>query len=1575
MHIAKKITTNKSRIFLPIFILAFFQTTFTFSQVIINEVNYRSVEGGKYTEYIELYNTSQSAQNLSDWLLEDAVTFQFPAGSTIAGESYALIVNNITDFNNEFTVSSGAPIYGNWTGALKNAGDNIILRNAAFEIQDKVDYNNWNEWPSTGHDDTNILSLQKINTSLPGNHGGSWRAANHTPGSFNGLVYQNNPNLIPVIKDVRKSPDKPLSSEDVVIAVEFDSDNLLTINNLSVILEYQKVDPGSYVRKGSSAYNNNWIPITMRDNGVLPDVNANNGVYTAEIESSSHVHRGLIRYRIQITTSNGFSQTLPDQNYRESNYGYYVYDGYPAHNGYNLSTLPELQDLTLLTTQSHARIYVGDEAGNETNNSANQYDGYEYLGEGTIVYNGKVYDHINFRPRGGKSRPRRDKPNLKFDLNREHSFETQNDCGQTYDIDRGKLILSGGWVNDEGAHGLTESIIYKILTLTGSIERAVNYSQFRIVDEVQETGNGGDFWGLYLMLEDYSGDLLDEHKLDEGNFWASDRDTRERELDYQGDFPNSGSTPTYAPWDQGSGGWDIGTNGDVEMFLADRIANVIYGQHGNNYIGKHSYKEYYNSVTGAYLGWWGDMDNSFGAAGDHVDECGGNGPGGGNSCEDLEVFDRNICNSQRHIDNNMRVTTTHEIQYRNMMRSVYDLLINGDHDNSSSVDPWEQIDFLVDSQAEKIYVPGGANDWMEVDRSRWNQNYDLGSSDNHVNWYKTWFHERANYMENNSSGSYDPANDSDPNNEVPVDIDIDDDINDPQIPNTPTIWKIGAGFPVDQLTFGNSSFSDLGGGFSALEWRIAEWSDPSNPFYDSTCKSHYEIEPVWESGEIPSNMTAYTIPGITIKSGRTYKVRMRHKDNTGRWSHWSDAVKFIAEEAITPPDDELVISEIHYNPLVDCAEFIEIVNNGNSAINLEGYRFDNGVDFTFPDITIFPNQYMVVADNLDCYERLYPSAPSPIGKYSGALSNSGEVVELDNAFGGLLDSVKFNDKLPWDTIAHDGYYSLAVRDLDLDNSFAGNWFVQCVFTTPGQTNNFVGCNFETEDMSNLVINEIAFKPANENLEFVEVKNNGPFPVNIYGATFSDGIEVRVDAYHIVEPNDFFIIARDTAAFRSNFQIEAHAQYTGNLSNFGERIVLSDFFGELVDEVSYDEGIPWDPDPANTGVSLALIDDDFDNDTPVNWSNQDVAFSPMQENTFGGISFQNYSGIEINEIHYYPDVSSAFEFLEIRNTSSIVKFLTDISIEGVNFTFADDDILLPFGYFVIANDYSSFVSEYGFAPDAAWNGAGSLKNNGEPLKLLDLFGNIIDEVTYSSVSPWDPTAANQQNSLALKLGGLDNSLPSSWSSQLHNYTPKAINVFDSDGDGVEDGEDQCPNFDNSLIGTSCNDGDPCTTGEIYNNNCICSGGTFQDSDNDGVCNFNDQCPGTDDNLIGMSCDDENPCTIGETYNSSCNCTGGVFLDSDNDGVCDANDICPGGDDNLDANNNGEPDACEACPDFITENNQGTITTNKSANINIKTDGWVPTGANVTYKAGVDIDLDQNFEVKLGAIFVAIIDACN
>lgn len=195
--------------------------------------------------------------------------------------------------------------------------------------------------------------------------------------------------------------------------------------------------------------------------------------------------------------------------------------------------------------------------------------------------------------------------------------------------------------------------------------------------------------------------------------------------------------------------------------------------------------------------------------------------------------------------------------------------------------------------------------------------------------------------------------------------------------------------------------------------------------------------------------------------------------------------------------------------------------------------------------------------------------------------------------------------------------------------------------------------------------------------------------------------------------------------------------------------------------------------------------------------------------------------------------------------------------------------------------------------------------------------------------------------------------------------------DADGDGICDAADQCPGFNDNI-----------------------------DIDNDGIPDGCDPCVG----LTGIACDDGNPCTINDAYDENCNCAGILTIDSDNDGTCDALDICPGGEDNLDGDNDGVPDACDQCPGFndgLDMDGDGIpddcddciglfgascetgdcpidgdpITSGTYAGeIRITSTGRVATDSTVVFQSANRIELKPGFRVEAGGQFQALIVQC-
>ncbi len=94
-------------------------------------------------------------------------------------------------------------------------------------------------------------------------------------------------------------------------------------------------------------------------------------------------------------------------------------------------------------------------------------------------------------------------------------------------------------------------------------------------------------------------------------------------------------------------------------------------------------------------------------------------------------------------------------------------------------------------------------------------------------------------------------------------------------------------------------------------------------------------------------------------------------------------------------------------------EYIELLNTGSSPASLNGWRFSQGVDFTFPDRILAPGQYLVIAADLPAFQAKYPAVSNVIGNWTGTLANNGEDIELENNLGQRVDFVSYATEGDW----------------------------------------------------------------------------------------------------------------------------------------------------------------------------------------------------------------------------------------------------------------------------------------------------------------------------------------------------------------------------------------------------------------------------------------------------------------------------------------------------------------------------------------------------------------------------------
>ena len=138
----------------------------------------------------------------------------------------------------------------------------------------------------------------------------------------------------------------------------------------------------------------------------------------------------------------------------------------------------------------------------------------------------------------------------------------------------------------------------------------------------------------------------------------------------------------------------------------------------------------------------------------------------------------------------------------------------------------------------------------------------------------------------------------------------------------------------------------------------------------------------------------------------------------------------------------VVITEIMYNPPEaeeDSLEFLELYNPSTSmTIDLSGYYFSSGIEYVFPpNMELQPESFLILAKDSVAFTGL---SGIPTRQWvSMSLLNGGEGLALRNAQDMLVDTVFYDDVLPWPEVADGQGPSLVICDVMADNNDVSNW--------------------------------------------------------------------------------------------------------------------------------------------------------------------------------------------------------------------------------------------------------------------------------------------------------------------------------------------------------------------------------------------------------------------------------------------------------------------------------------------------------------------------------------------------------
>ena len=906
--------------------------------------------------------------------------------------------------------------------------------------------------------------------------------ARPTPGVRNSVFATNAP---PNIRQVDHWPEVPRGDSPAVVTAKVtDPDGVALVQ-----MHYQIVSPGNYIpsklplpvtdnnidtalqRPGNPAFDSpaNWMTVPMMDDGGGDDAGAGDTVFTATIPGQPH--RTLVRYRITVADLLGKSVRVPYDDDASLNFAYFVYDGVPRYNGHSVEVLESLPVYHLITRGADYSTCLAYRRADQIDQGTQAR--FLYNWNGTLFYEGKVYDHIRYRLRGANGRyDLQGKRSMRVRFNPGSYFQARDQFGKKY-RQKWRTLTTGKGFDNRGTltFALNEALSLFLFNTVGVPASETHWVHWRVIDGVEEAPDRwqGDFHGLNFILESYDERFLEAHELAKGNLYKFINQTgsASKQQRYQarhGVIDGSDHDHIELHLDGRDRAAYIRAHVNMDKWnryhaLAEAIRHYDLWPSGNKNM-VYYFEPDYQPANSHYGKLWmlpWDTDLTWGPA--------------WNAGHDV-VYNALFNTSNPLLDADKALTqvdrsgsdsgTTPELwpEYFNTVRELCDLLWQPD-----------QINPLVDEFASFILH------FEEADADRWKAapdtagNYDglrgAGASSlaDLVQDMKNFaFHGgrwpggsvgrggRAAHLDQ-LQGLYGEAG---------------------RIPDTPTITYAGEdGFPADGLVFRSTRFSDPqgGGSFGAMEWRIAEITDTGAHGHGPKERFKLEWKASWESGKLAVYDSKIRPPASAVHAGRSYRARLRHQDKTGRWSHWSLPLQFTA----TLPDlgdylNDLMITEVMYHPAKPNAaertagftddglfEYIELKNLGKKTLDLENVRFTKGVDFDFSGsamTTLAPGRMILVVKDQAAFTMRYGAGLPVAGQWQSTdkLDNAGERLKLSFGAGAVIREFVYDDKAPWPASADGAGPSLTLIEPARrpDPRLPVNWRASSASTgTPG----------------------------------------------------------------------------------------------------------------------------------------------------------------------------------------------------------------------------------------------------------------------------------------------------------------------------------------------------------------------------------------------------------------------------------------------------------------------------------------------------------------------------------------------
>ena len=315
----------------------------------------------------------------------------------------------------------------------------------------------------------------------------------------------------------------------------------------------------------------------------------------------------------------------------------------------------------------------------------------------------------------------------------------------------------------------------------------------------------------------------------------------------------------------------------------------------------------------------------------------------------------------------------------------------------------------------------------------------------------------------------------------------------------------------------------------------------------------------------------------------------------------------------------------------------------------------------------------------------------------------------------------------------------------------------------------VGCLSNPEEpksdpnIGDIRLTEIHYHPLDfagidgDSLEFIELKNVGSVAVNVGALHCTEGISYDFPNNAEIAVGGFYVIASNKNCFARRYGFSPDGVYSGQLSNSGEKIEITDISSHrVIISQTYSDNGEWPKEADGEGYSLVPINlnPDSNETAPSHWrGSSETGGSPGKDDISKAFD-STLLNLRVTEIQYHPDYTDSIgadslEFIELKNVGSFTMNLSGVTFtSGISYAFPYGATLQAGAFCVLASNSRWFKARYSFKPFGEYKG--QLRNSGDTITITEIkSGKKILSIAYTDHFPWSAYADGKGWSLVTK----------------------------------------------------------------------------------------------------------------------------------------------------------------------------------------------------------------------------------